>query len=412
MMGGKQKLQIDRHTGRLTVWPDMVGQYVVGVRVTEYRNGRRIGESLRDYQFNVLECKIGVQAGFNFPELRCSDTVVTFTNTSSASNRYMWSFDSLNSGVSSSNTRHPTKVFAKKGVYKIKLVAHDEDCSDSVTHTIHIGKQDSIQASFTAGPTELCAGDKVQIVNTSDPTPDWFWDLGKGLGEQHNIIVNEVTYDEPGIHVIKLRIIDSLNCMSEKIHTDTIEIFKTRNLLSEFDVEKPSICNPGKIILTKTDSLSEEWIWQIEGINKEYPNESVVELDGLEQGSYTIRLISLANSDICTKIKAATEVVNIEPIQQISKTDLYNVFTPNQDGSNECYWLDLEGHECTDVHLVIYNRWGELIFDSEKDQRECWDGNRPNGKPYPEGTYFGLFTLQNTEAKYYDTISVTISLIR
>ncbi len=412
MMGGKQKLQIDRHTGRLTVWPDVLGQFVVGIRVSEYRDGKRIGESLRDYQFNVLECKIGVQAGFTFPDLRCSDTVVTFTNTSSASDQYLWSFDSLNSGVTSSNSPNPTKVFAKKGTYKIKLIAQDKDCSDSVTKTIQIGVQDSIQASFTVGPKVLCVGETIKVNNTSDPTPDWFWDLGRGQGEQHNLDLNEILYEKPGEYVVKLRILDSLNCMSEKVHTDTVIIFEMRELLSSFDVERPNICNPGNIILTKTDSLSDKWIWQIEGIDKEYENEEVIELNGLADGSHTIRLISTANSDLCTTIKAASEDVVIDSDQLVGETQLYNVFTPNNDGRNDCYWLDIEGYECTDVRLVIYNRWGEELFDSEKDNKSCWDGKRPNGSLYPPGTYFGLFTLENAEAKYSDTISVTISLIR
>lgn len=47
---------INSSTGLLTGTPGTLGQFVVGVKVKEYRNGVYIGETIRDFQFNVVNC--------------------------------------------------------------------------------------------------------------------------------------------------------------------------------------------------------------------------------------------------------------------------------------------------------------------------------------------------------------------
>lgn len=49
-----------------------------------------------------------------------------------------------------------------------------------------------------------------------------------------------------------------------------------------------------------------------------------------------------------------------------------NAFSPNGDGLNDCYRIQLGGF-VTDFHLSIYNRFGEQVFYTE-DPYACWDG--------------------------------------
>ena len=53
---GAPALGIDAHTGRLTVRAATIGLYVFGVRCSEYRNHRKIGETRRDFQLLVRPC--------------------------------------------------------------------------------------------------------------------------------------------------------------------------------------------------------------------------------------------------------------------------------------------------------------------------------------------------------------------
>ena len=63
-----------------------------------------------------------------------------------------------------------------------------------------------------------------------------------------------------------------------------------------------------------------------------------------------------------------------------------NIFTPNNDGVNDEFGI--LSHNCSIIafSLEIYNRWGELVFNSD-DVDKWWDGNH-NGKPAPIEAYF------------------------
>ncbi len=49
-------LSINSQTGLLTGTPNYVGQFVVGICVSEYRNGQLLSTNKRDFQFNVTNC--------------------------------------------------------------------------------------------------------------------------------------------------------------------------------------------------------------------------------------------------------------------------------------------------------------------------------------------------------------------
>lgn len=75
-----------------------------------------------------------------------------------------------------------------------------------------------------------------------------------------------------------------------------------------------------------------------------------------------------------------------------------NVFTPNEDGVNDVFFIT--STNLKDFDLVIVNRWGEVVFKTD-DPNQGWDGTS-NGKKCTEGVYF--YTLKakqgdNTIAK-------------
>ncbi len=65
-----------------------------------------------------------------------------------------------------------------------------------------------------------------------------------------------------------------------------------------------------------------------------------------------------------------------------------NAFTPNGDGKNDGFRIISYGN-LTEYHLVIFNRWGQQVFEST-DQGQYWDG-KFNGMPCEIGTYMYYF---------------------
>ena len=61
-----------------------------------------------------------------------------------------------------------------------------------------------------------------------------------------------------------------------------------------------------------------------------------------------------------------------------------NVFTPNGDVHNPVF--KPEGMNILDFHMMIFNRWGQMLYETS-DMEAGWDGSF-RGKEVPEGVYF------------------------
>jgi gliding motility-associated-like protein len=95
-------------------------------------------------------------------------------------------------------------------------------------------------------------------------------------------------------------------------------------------------------------------------------------------GNYTITMIA-TNALGCTDtIKKVVEI--------FKEVYLYvpNTFTPDGDRFNNTFKASTIG--IIELETEIYNRWGDLIFESD-DVRFEWDGRHRSGKTMPQGVY-------------------------
>lgn len=85
-----------------------------------------------------------------------------------------------------------------------------------------------------------------------------------------------------------------------------------------------------------------------------------------------------------------------------------NVYTPNEDGQNDVLRHDTDCPVST-YKVSIYNRWGDLIFESD-DILKRWDGKN-NGKKCSEGVYYYImdYKLNSNDSK---TITGFVTLLR
>ena len=82
-----------------------------------------------------------------------------------------------------------------------------------------------------------------------------------------------------------------------------------------------------------------------------------------------------------------------------------NAFSPNQDNHNEL--LRVRGLDLTEVYLVVYNRWGEPVFET-KTQAEGWDGTFRGVAVSPDVYgYYLRVRCENGEA-YFKKGNVTV----
>ncbi len=76
-----------------------------------------------------------------------------------------------------------------------------------------------------------------------------------------------------------------------------------------------------------------------------------------------------------------------------------NIVTINGDGINDIFTID-EYWNISDLHVEIYNRWGQLQYDWDGIQGG-WNGINPKGKKANDGTYYFIATALDWEEKIY-----------
>jgi len=104
---------------------------------------------------------------------------------------------------------------------------------------------------------------------------------------------------------------------------------------------------------------------------------AIVLYKSLTEGMYTYTVTG-TNSNSCSGSSSVT--INIE---QCDVLYIPTAFTPNGDGKNDSFFM--EGIFITDFLLQVFNRWGELVFQSN-DVNRGWDGKYKN-ELAQEGVY-------------------------
>ncbi len=173
-------LTIDPQTGRLTGTPTIIGQFLVGVKVDQYRNGVLLSTSTRDFQYNVRQCGEQTTAAFSAPDAVCDSTTVAFVNESDNALNYEWFFNFPDTSDSFKSTEeNPTFTFPDTGVYLVALVAYkDLACVDTAFQEIRITTT-TVEADFEVDREDCEVSDLVRLIDLSTDSVntivEWDW---------------------------------------------------------------------------------------------------------------------------------------------------------------------------------------------------------------------------------------------
>jgi gliding motility-associated-like protein len=196
------------------------------------------------------------------------------------------------------------------------------------------------------------------------------WSRGSGNGAE-NIV------SEPGR--LTLYITDDRGCQLEK----SIDITIPELGEADFDFTSASIVRDGEAAANDPVNFYDtsfgdiiDWSWDFgDGFDSR-------EVDPIHTysapGTYTVTL-TITDASGCQAVQ--TDVIEITEGYRIMVPD---AFTPNGDGNNDFFRPRMLGLE--KVQLLVFNTWGEVIFNSEDVQTPGWDGTI-RGKPAENGNY-------------------------
>lgn len=111
-----------------------------------------------------------------------------------------------------------------------------------------------------------------------------------------------------------------------------------------------------------------------------------------DTGMYCITLVIRNSSGLC-----ADSITKCLRVEAPSTFYIPNTFTPNQDGINEIFTG--YGSYIKEFHMYIFDRWGNMIFESN-DLYKGWNGATHNDGPVcPEDVYVWKIKLTDSNSK-------------
>lgn len=227
-MGGAPVITIDPTTGLITGTPQFQGQFVVGVCVSEYRDGLLLSRVFRDFQFNVASCDPTVVADVQedvqisdqeFLINSCGDLTIDFVNESfqqSFINNYRWSFDVGSGQTVTSDEWSPSITFPGIGNYQGQLILNENtDCGDTATILVNIYPEIEADFSFVY---DTCVAGPVSFTDLSVTgsccLTDWDWEFGDGASS--TVQNPDHVYQIPGELPVTLTVRDTNACVDSE----------------------------------------------------------------------------------------------------------------------------------------------------------------------------------------------------
>lgn len=193
-------LQISNKGNITGAAPQTSGNFVVGVRCQEWRNGVKLGEILRDFQIRVVVCPPKILANYTFTG-NCNGTKVSFTTVTTGAKSYFWDFGNTKTLADTSLLKNPTYTYPAAGKYKAMLIINKgTPCADTLIQLVHVT---SLNAAFTStAPScqkSVVSFTDASTIDTSNTITAWKWDFGDGntstLKNPKNTYLNSGNYN-------------------------------------------------------------------------------------------------------------------------------------------------------------------------------------------------------------------------
>lgn len=232
-MASNPAININSSTGFLNGNPTILGQWVVGVCVSEYRNGVLIGTHHRDFQFNVISCPFIVNADIASQVTTnngqgtgyCNGFTISYNNASSGNLiNYFWDFGDPTTLADTSHAFNPTYTFPAVGDYTVTLIVNrDSLCTDTAYEVFHIHP---LLAPDVIQPTAQCFnGNSFDFVGggTFQGNGTFSWNFGANATPQTatTATINNVTYNAPGVYPLVFTVSEN-GCTASATETVTV----------------------------------------------------------------------------------------------------------------------------------------------------------------------------------------------
>lgn len=285
------------------------------------------------------------------------DRTVNIVNTSSPGNwTYIWQFGDDSTSVSRDPGAH---TYPGPAGYLITLLVKGTHCADSTWQSVEIVPHPPVAEFNPVQPG--CTPLTISFENTSMYSNSFLWEFGDGaVSNKPN---PEYTYYEPGTYKIKLTAWGDGGADTYSIINDVWVLPK-----AYFEIAPRFVyVNDEPVHFFNLSDNGSTYVWDFgDGNGSDELNPTHVYT---KDGNYTVTL-NVWTENNCYDLYEMETAVLVEPTGRIVFPNVFRPESPIED--NRVFLPGVIDH-VEEYHLMIFNRWGELIFESF-EQETGWDG--------------------------------------
>ncbi|MBN4073119.1 gliding motility-associated C-terminal domain-containing protein, partial [Crocinitomix catalasitica] len=236
------------------------------------------------------------------------------------------------------------------------------------------------QITFIADRLIGCDPLTVNFDNLSIPSGvDCGWDFGDGSGIVDCGSVSH-TYNYPGLYDVSLDIISANGCANSLTITDYINVVPAAVAAFSYSPDHITIDNT-EIEFENLSVNADDYDWYFDDGTSSIQFSPTHVFPEIGDKSYLVRLI--ANNDAnCPD--TTSQLIKIEDVILFF---VPNAFTPDGNQYNNTFTpVITAGVDIYDYHLTIFNRWGEILFESY-NPAIGWDGTYAGQGLVQDGVY-------------------------
>ncbi len=252
----------------------------------------------------------------------------------------------------------------------------------SATDSFNVQVNPLPNVDFDINKQSGCEGDLLTLENLSTNSIQCIWHIGNSILLNSCNPLQTISLSDEGVYDVSLTVTDMNGCTNTLLKPGFITIYPYVN--ADFYASKYELTSLNtQVVFTNTSVNAFGYQWQFNDgtntTNQTHPTH--VFPDGTTE-DYLVQLIAFSpfgcNDTVYKTIRVKEEVIYFVP----------NTFTPNGDQSNDEFLpIFSSGIDPSDFTLYIFDRWGELVFESHDPERG-WNGRyKYSGQYCQDGTY-------------------------
>ena len=346
-------------------------------------------------------------ANFTAPSA-CYGNTMQFTDASvsQSGNITTWDWDYTSDGSFDNLSQNPNYTYAASGTYLVTLqVQTNYGCMNVIKKSIRVNA--TPVAAFTVSQQKGCPDNMcVSMLNNSTmqggSIAHWLWNFGdNSVSSTQN---SPVHCFHSGTFNISLMVISDSGCTSSYVLNNAVTVYPKPIAGFTYTPENVDIAEPLVNFINEAQGATNYLYFISDGfVVAGHPSFSH-EFTSETAQSYNVMQV-VTNSFGCRD--SIEHIIKINPGYTFY---IPNAFTPNGDGTNETF--KGTGIGIKNYTIMIFDRWGELIFQSD-NMEKGWDGTfkGKGGDKVQEGVYVWKVQLRDEANKEHD-FDGTVSVIK